>query len=458
MLHKEWEDLIPFYVNQTLPDHQALELAQHLAHCGTCQKALDDWRNIVGALYSAADEWSRDLPPLSIEVRAKISGAVPANVVRMPPPPKQRFTQPLPPRRKRASFPLLPFVAAAAVAVIVFGAIFAVGMRGFLDSRVEQDPTQQVAVNWQTNTPRPEETLSPSHTPTTSLPIPHRTSVQQIVPTNMPPSATNTPTVTPFVPTDTPPVIPSVEGIVEDGLAGSVRIYGGDDGSSPAQVVSFDAYPNTVQPGGMVVLNWEVVEANHVRIVADFDDDGVYDFDQDNLPLNGTTQAVISASQGASETFYLQAYDNDSQAYSEAAFTVVIQCPYTYFFFGYDCPDGNEVEVSVNVQRFENGYVLLRNLSGEGIVLFDNGTIGELGMADVVGEMPPEGLMPPAPDLIPYYRSNLGWATGAMETHSGTIRGEPFNPAADRQSMSIRLSNGEEFQINRTNGNFTSWN
>lgn len=458
MLHKEWEDLIPFYVNQSLPDHQALELAAHLANCGSCQKALEEWRNIAGALQSSADEWSRDLPPLSREVRARINGAIPANIISMPPPPKIRFTQPLPPApyRKRASFPLLPFAAAAAVAIIVFGAIFAVGLRGFLSTQtMEAEPTQQVAVNWQTNTPRPEETLVPTYTPTNTEQVLRSTTVQPIVPTDIPPSATYT--VTPFIPTEAATLVPFASDITQEtNPAGVARMGGEQTPEAVGQIVTFYTTTNTVQPGGMVILNWEVLEANRVQVVADFNDDGIYDFDQDNLPLSGTTQAVISSSNASIETFYLRAYGRDMQVYSEASVSVAIQCPYTYFFFESDCPDGSEVQVSVSIQRFENGYILLRSFSYEGLVLFDDGTVGELGMMDEVVGTPPDGLLPPAPELMSFYRTGLGWATGTMEMVSAMIGGEP--PATTRQSLWITLPNGEVFRMNSENGNFTGWN
>ncbi|MBC8170205.1 MAG: zf-HC2 domain-containing protein, partial [Anaerolineae bacterium] len=70
MSHKQWEDLIPFYVAHTLPPDQAAALGQHIATCDYCQQVLEDWRGIAAATRVAVEDWTHDIPPLSAQVRA----------------------------------------------------------------------------------------------------------------------------------------------------------------------------------------------------------------------------------------------------------------------------------------------------------------------------------------------------------------------------------------------------
>jgi hypothetical protein len=63
-MHKQWEDLIPFYIAQTLSNHEAAALEQHLAGCDVCRRSMDEWRAIATAVRTQAASQLRDLPPL----------------------------------------------------------------------------------------------------------------------------------------------------------------------------------------------------------------------------------------------------------------------------------------------------------------------------------------------------------------------------------------------------------
>ncbi len=67
-MHKQWEDLIPFYIAQTLPRQEAAALEQHLAGCDMCRRSMDEWRTIATAVRTQAVSHLRDLPPLSLPV------------------------------------------------------------------------------------------------------------------------------------------------------------------------------------------------------------------------------------------------------------------------------------------------------------------------------------------------------------------------------------------------------
>ncbi len=70
MSHKSWEDLIPFYVAQTLPLSDAAALERHLAHCPDCRQSVDEWRAIAATVRAEANRRASRLPPLSPRVSA----------------------------------------------------------------------------------------------------------------------------------------------------------------------------------------------------------------------------------------------------------------------------------------------------------------------------------------------------------------------------------------------------
>ncbi len=68
-MHKDWQDLIPFYAAGTLPGLSAAALEQHLIECTACRRALEEWHLIAGVVRAEAETWSMDLPALSPQVR-----------------------------------------------------------------------------------------------------------------------------------------------------------------------------------------------------------------------------------------------------------------------------------------------------------------------------------------------------------------------------------------------------
>lgn len=68
-MHKQWEDLLPFYLNRTLSPNEVYALEQHLARCAACRQALEEWRMVADAAYHTANDWSKKLPPLKLPLK-----------------------------------------------------------------------------------------------------------------------------------------------------------------------------------------------------------------------------------------------------------------------------------------------------------------------------------------------------------------------------------------------------
>lgn len=144
MQHKEWQDLIPFYVAQTLSADVIRRFEAHLAGCDTCQREIDEWRILASAVWREADNIARELPPLSQEVynRLNYRDRAPQSRYSSNPPVQQ---QAMPdnmrvlPQSKRRSLPLT-MVAGLIVAVIFGGLLIMLALR--------QNPgPQEIALN-----------------------------------------------------------------------------------------------------------------------------------------------------------------------------------------------------------------------------------------------------------------------------------------------------------------------
>jgi hypothetical protein len=179
-MHKQWEDLIPFYIAQTLPRPEAAALEQHLAGCDLCQRSLEEWRAIAAAVRMQAASQLRDLPPLNLPLsRAQVASQ----------------------RRRDPWRWLTPLVLASAAVAVVVGA----GLIALIVSRslrpIEEGGQVSIA-GLSTNTPTqaatteptpiifstmPPPTIAPTHTPLppTARPI-QRVTVQPATPTRIP--------------------------------------------------------------------------------------------------------------------------------------------------------------------------------------------------------------------------------------------------------------------------------
>lgn len=73
MTHQDWQDMLPFYVAQTLSADDKRRFEAHLADCERCQDEIAQWEMIAGAVWREADEVAQSLPPLSQEVYNRLS-------------------------------------------------------------------------------------------------------------------------------------------------------------------------------------------------------------------------------------------------------------------------------------------------------------------------------------------------------------------------------------------------
>lgn len=200
-----FDDLIPFYVAQTLSPQEAFALERHLATCEPCRRAVEDWRKIASAVRAEAASQMRELPPLSPALLAQIR-TNPQSVesfreetVYMPPVRRSRSSSGT--VMRQIAIPLT--LAAAAAMVLVFGALLLM---------LSQRPPEQLGA---ANTANPEATATPTvdvlatiaarstlDRAASTTPQPERTSIALTF-------ATNTPSLPPPTATTPIPVTPT---------------------------------------------------------------------------------------------------------------------------------------------------------------------------------------------------------------------------------------------------------
>jgi hypothetical protein len=254
--HQEWQDLVPFYVAQSLSAEQVRQFETHLASCKDCQAEIDDWRMIASAVWRDTDEVARQLPALSQEVYNRLNYRDRAPVSRYsanPPRPQPPQAEPTAvhsvapkvvvlPKSRRVQLPIT-MVAGLLVAVIFGGVMMMFALRSDdgdevalnltlvadttdeagvqADAAVTSSPTQlaiiptqdpsqvQIRVSptngvndFNTNTPEPSatNTLQATNEPSNLIENTHPMVYSSPVPPSPTPDATLTPTLDPFAP------------------------------------------------------------------------------------------------------------------------------------------------------------------------------------------------------------------------------------------------------------------
>jgi hypothetical protein len=218
--HQHAQDLLPFYVAQTLPADDQRAIEAHIAHCERCQQDIREWRSIASATWSKADAAARQLPPLSQEVYNRLSyrdkrpqtrySANPPRPVQTSPPQRQATTRNHQTNR-RFALPLT-LVAGLIVTLLVGGLLIAMnpGLPGQQADNIAMNSTQaSTAIAIPSDTPQPTETDIPGIDAQGILPTPLPTETPPPPPTEIPqnpPPAQMPPTVTPLpdrlLPTD----------------------------------------------------------------------------------------------------------------------------------------------------------------------------------------------------------------------------------------------------------------
>ncbi len=270
MHNKQWEDLIPFYIAQTLSRAETRSFEQHAATCETCVQAIDDWRSIASAVRTEAASHMRDLPPLSPHLQALMRAEQHAG---------DSYPALIPlnkPRVVAARFSIPVTLVATITTVLLFGVLLV--YLTLRDAPPDSDQAAPVIVAEKTATPTQAiYTLTPL--------ITSRANANTVLATVIAPSVTptsfmtNTPSRTPFtrtptmtmtrvtpVPTDTPPAppIPTVPVAIVMSETINLRAGPGTQYDVIRAARRDDRLTILAQTGGGTNL-WYLVEDNRAR-------------------------------------------------------------------------------------------------------------------------------------------------------------------------------------------------
>ncbi|MCA9914889.1 MAG: hypothetical protein KC496_16160, partial [Anaerolineae bacterium] len=243
MNEKQWQELIPFYVAQTLPPEQARAFEQYAAaHGERCTREIDEWRRLAAAVWSEADSVAKQLPPLSQEVynRLNYREAQPTRYGTNPPRPD--YAPPASKGQSRRGGVPITLVAGIVMALLFGALLLGIGLR----PGEEEDSNTQIAQNLTLEASQDaaaaaiglaEDTATPSGTPIgggiLNTPFPSPTITNTIIPTtgvtafptSVPP-ATSTPLPPPatgqaqsqeVAPLGGGPYITMTPGLMQDG-------------------------------------------------------------------------------------------------------------------------------------------------------------------------------------------------------------------------------------------------
>ncbi|MBN1285264.1 MAG: hypothetical protein JXB47_07695 [Anaerolineae bacterium] len=164
-------------------------------------------------------------------------------------------------------------------------------------------------------------------------------------------------------------------------------------GAGPT-VVSFTAAPQTVQPGGEVLLQWETRSAQRVWIEqfkadtvgAGFTQYTPADHLYADLPLTGSLKVTLPGDYTGKVATFILVMDtyNVSARGPGARVDVPVVCQGEFFFAGgTGCPAGPVTEVAGAYQAFETGHMLWRSDTGQVYVHYSNGTAAYYSQSDL---------------------------------------------------------------------------
>lgn len=235
MRHQEWQELIPFYIAQSLAPDDIRRFEAHLTTCEPCQAEIATWRTIASAVWREADDAARHLPPLSPEVynRLNYRDKAPRSRYSANPPTRQDEDAPSNVRSMPQSKNALPLtlVAGVIVALIFGGLLLTFALRSPRDSSevalggTSDSLTEQFAgVGGNQNTVSSTPTATPlgviptldssTAQPTSSAPLffTNTPSVRNTIAPTEAATATQIATITPFTPLE----FPNIDAITPD--------------------------------------------------------------------------------------------------------------------------------------------------------------------------------------------------------------------------------------------------
>ena len=198
-------------------------------------------------------------------------------------------------------------------------------------------------------------------------------------------------------------------------------------------ITSFTASPDLVDRGGMVTVSWRVTGASDITVWL-LDPVGRLSESRTAQPATGAWTVTLHSGYVDSAVFYLIAV-GPGGAQAQATVTVLIRCPYTYFFgatpTGEGCPLAGPTDVPGAYQPFQGGFMLWRGDMRYILVLANGGQVYRYPDTWTEGEPiptveapPPPGLEAPARGfgkvwaLNPSVRQVLGWPTGGEQSYT----------------------------------------
>lgn len=163
-MHKRFEELIPFYIAQTLPEADRRAVEAYLAQSKEARQTLAEWQAIANAVYDDAAKKAVGLPPLSPQVRQAIQQPRAAGST-VPTRETQRVIYP-PPQAFTAARRLPVTLVAALLTLILFGGLVAyMATRSPIGTQGSGDGTSVAMLTEEVGSPTPTPTpLTPTAT------------------------------------------------------------------------------------------------------------------------------------------------------------------------------------------------------------------------------------------------------------------------------------------------------
>lgn len=193
MNEQQWQELIPFYVAQTLPPEQARAFEQYASAQGErCAREIDEWRRLAAAVWAEADSVAKQLPPLSQEVYNRLSyrDAQPTRYGTNPPRPD--YAPPASKGQSRQGGVPITLVAGIVMALLFGALLLGIGLRPGEDNENSTQIAQNLTLEASQDAAASgiglaEDTVTPSGTPIgggiLNTPFPTPTATNTLAPT-----------------------------------------------------------------------------------------------------------------------------------------------------------------------------------------------------------------------------------------------------------------------------------
>lgn len=204
---------------------------------------------------------------------------------------------------------------------------------------------------------------------------------------------------------------------------------------APLQILSFTAYPDPVERGGMVTLAWDAPGVVDVGITRLSEEGDIFLMTEAlGLPATGSITLQVPENYVESIKYYLGARDVNGALY-QAYVTVGIICRYGVHIAP-RCPLTQD-SIWAAYESFERGHMVWRGDTHEIYVLYDDGAYEyyedtwQEGEPINIPSTPPAGLFAPVRGFgnlyanHPRVQGRLGWATAVEVGYTMTVETIP---------------------------------